>query len=126
MSDKSEAKKAPPRSEIRKQKEANYNLSKAALSKRVAELERKGREDEKKFENLRHKFEQSNQEKDHFKRQVDNFKQKLKNQELQDLRISKVQAESAELMMPPQKISPKQKSPRNPPPPVQVATNQQP
>lgn len=49
-----------------------------ALSKRVAELERKNRDEEKKMEAIRHKFEQSNQEKELYKRQLETVKQKLK------------------------------------------------
>jgi hypothetical protein len=43
--------------EVKKNKEQQYNLSKTALSKRVAELERQKREDDKKMESLRHKYE---------------------------------------------------------------------
>ena len=42
---------------MKKNKEQNYAQSKTALSKRVAELERKNREEEKKYENMRHKYE---------------------------------------------------------------------
>jgi hypothetical protein len=47
-------------SDVKKSKEQQYNQSKTALSKRVAELERKNRDEEKKLESMRHKYEQSN------------------------------------------------------------------
>ncbi len=75
--------------QVKKVKEQQYNLSKTALSKRCAELERSKRDDEKKYENMRHKFESTNQEKELYKRQVENFKQKLKIQEIQDVKNSK-------------------------------------
>lgn len=76
--------------ELKKQKEQQYNQSKTALSRRVAELERKTKEDEKKFESMRHKFEQTNQEKEQYKRQLDNHRQKIKNQEIQEIKQSKM------------------------------------
>ena len=60
-----------------------------ALSKRVAELERKQRDDEKKMESIKHKFEQSNQEKEHFKRQYEQMKIKMKNIEVADIKSQK-------------------------------------
>ena len=41
---------------LKKTKEQQYAQSKTALSKRLAELERKNREDEKKMESLKHKY----------------------------------------------------------------------
>lgn len=45
--------------ELQKNKEQSYNQSKTALSRRVAELERKTKEDQKKIESMKHKYDQS-------------------------------------------------------------------
>lgn len=63
---------------------------KIELSKRVAELERKGREDEKKLETLRHQLESSNKEKETYRIKLDNLQKKVKQEEVESIRSSRL------------------------------------
>ncbi len=75
---------------MQKQNQQIYNQSKTALSKRVAELERERKDEQKRLENIRHKLEQTNAEKEVIKRQLDTIKTKIKQQDIQDIKQSKV------------------------------------
>ncbi len=58
----------------------------------MAELERERKEESKKYEMIKHKWEQTNADKEVLKRQLDTVKTKLKQQEVNEVKQTKVLA----------------------------------